>query len=347
MTIAPEKPLGKPPGKPPESLPRKLPGKPVLALTGATGFVGGVVLQQALAAGWRVRALTRKTQKTQDNICWIRGALDDSGALARLVRGSDVVLHVAAVVNAAQRKDFEKTNVAGTAAIIAAAQKVGISGFVHVSSLAARAPRLSDYGWSKARAEEKIRESSLSWTIVRPPAVFGPGDTEMLDLFRMARFGVVLLPPSGRISVIMVSELARLLLALAKKQSRITEQTGKTEQREQIAEQIAGKIYEADDGRRNGWSHRSFARAIGKAMGRGTLFTIAAPESLLLLAARLDTLVRRKNAKLTLDRARYIAHPDWVIADNARPPERLWQPMLETHAALEETVRWYRRCKWL
>src|SRR3546814_5866140 len=83
-----------------------------------------------------------------------------------------------------------------------------------LSSLAAREPALYNYGWSKERAEAIVQGSGLDWTIVRPPAVFGPGDTEMLDLFRMARRGIALVP-SGRMSAIYVDELARLLVTLA------------------------------------------------------------------------------------------------------------------------------------
>src|SRR3546814_14592486 len=83
-----------------------------------------------------------------------------------------------------------------------------------LSSLAAREPALYNYGWSKERAEAIVQGSGLDWTIVRPPAVFGPGDTEMLDMFRMARRGIALVP-SGRMSAIYVDELARLLVTLA------------------------------------------------------------------------------------------------------------------------------------
>src|SRR3546814_6879313 len=96
---------------------------------------------------------------------------------------------------------FEAGNATATANVVDAARNAGITRFVHVSSLAAREPALSNYGWSKERAEAIVQGSGLDWTIVRPPAVFGPGDTEMLDMFRMARRGIALVP-SGRMSAI-------------------------------------------------------------------------------------------------------------------------------------------------
>src|SRR3546814_11299751 len=92
---------------------------------------------------------------------------------------------------------FEAGNATATANVVDAARNAGITRFVHVSSLAAREPALSNYGWSKERAEAIVQGSGLDWTIVRPPAVLGPGATEMLDLFRMARRGIAL-EPSGR-----------------------------------------------------------------------------------------------------------------------------------------------------
>ena len=304
--------------------------QPTLAMTGATGFVGRATLLRAVEAGWHVRALTRRAQEARDGVTWIAGALDRPDSLAEMAVGADALLHIAGVVNVPTRAAFEAGNAVATANVVEAARGAGVQRFVHVSSLAAREPGLSHYGWSKARAETIVEASGLDWTIVRPPAVFGPGDTEMLDLFRMARRGLMLIPPRGRMSAIYVDELARLLVALA-------------------AERHAGdgQTYEPDDGQPGGWSHRGFARAIGHAVGRDRVATLAVPAPLLHAGGRLDTLVRRHRAKLTADRARYIAHPDWVAAEGACPPPDLWRPAVDTADALAETVRWYRQEGWL
>lgn len=300
-----------------------------LAMTGATGFVGGATLRQAVAAGWRVRALTRRAQDERNGVTWVSGALDDKGSLAELAAGSDVVMHIAGVVNVPTRAAFETGNATATANVVDAARGAGVRRFVHVSSLAAREPGLSNYGWSKERAEKIVEQSGLDWTIIRPPAVFGPGDTEMLDLFRMAQRGIALVPP-GRMSAIYVEELARLLLAVAADQGV-----------------SFGRIYEPDDGTPAGWSYRGFAHAVGRAVERARVSAIPVPPLVLKTAGQLDKLVRRGNAKLTPDRARYIAHPDWVATDGAAPPPDLWKPAIETGDALAETVRWYRKHNWL
>ena len=299
-----------------------------LAITGGTGFVGKTLIRLATSQGLRVRALTRSPQSPQDGVEWIAGALDQPDALQTLMRGSDAAIHVAGVVNAPDRAGFEAGNVGGTLAMVEAAHSEGIQRFIHVSSLSARQPDLSSYGWSKAKAELIVQASGLDWTIVRPPAIFGPGDREMLDLFRMSRRGFILLPPEGKISVIEVSDLARLLLAILPNV------------------ETRAQIYEADDGKEGGWSHTGFGRAIGWAVGN-RVTTISAPAPVLNIAARLDRLIRGSGAKLTADRVNYFCHPDWVIDPDRRPPSPLWQPQVSTHDGLKETARAYVEAGWL
>ncbi|SFP34929.1 NAD-dependent epimerase/dehydratase family protein [Sphingomonas rubra] len=293
----------------------------VLALTGGTGFVGARLIDAALAAGHQVRALARRPQPERLGVTWIAGALDDAPALDRLLAGADAAIHVAGVVNAADRAGFVAGNVEGTRAMLAAAARADVTRFVHVSSLAAREPGLSDYGWSKAEAERLVAASPLAWTIVRPPGVYGPGDLEQLELFRMARRGVVMLPPPGRLSVIAVDDLAALLLAAATGDGPRT-------------------IYEADDGT-DGWTHAGFARAIGAAVGRRVL-PLPLPRALLSLVARGDRLVRGAGAKLTPDRVAMYCHPDWTVDPARRPPASLWRPRVATPQGLADTARWYR-----
>ena len=301
----------------------------VVALTGATGFVGKMTLDRLIDAGWQVRALTRRNQPKRSGVTWVHGSLDNLSSLSELCLGADAVLHVAGVVNVPDAAGFEAGNVTGTANILSAAKGAGIRRFVHVSSLAAKHPELSMYGASKARGERLVGTSMLDWTIVRPPGVYGPGDHEVFEMFRMVSKGIALLPPRGRGSWIYIDDLARLLVALLPAHDDATAQ-----------------IFEADDGTEGGWSHDAFARAIGWALGqRVTIFH--APRFLLKLAAVGDRLVRGRKAKLTPDRAGYLSHPDWTIDRNAAPPAALWSAKMQTRPGLKETARWYKAQGWL
>ena len=293
-----------------------------LAITGGTGFVGGHLIAMALERGHQVRALTRRDQPERAGVTWIRGALGDTASLAELVTGADAVIHVAGVVNAPDRAGFAAGNIEGTRAMLNAAQAADVRRFVHVSSLAAREPELSDYGWSKAQADKLVKASPLHWSIVRPPAIYGPGDFEMLELFRLAKLHLALLPPGGRLSVLHANDLCRLLLALTDSDE-------------------ARLVFDPDDGALNGWSHADFARAIGKAVGKLVL-TLSCPRSAVMAGARIDRLLRGEKAKLTPDRAAYFCHPDWVSNPAHRPAAQLWQPQIPTAQGLADTAQWYR-----
>jgi uncharacterized protein YbjT (DUF2867 family) len=299
----------------------------VLAVSGGTGFVGEHLLRAALAAGHQVRALTRTPRANEAGIGWIQGALDRPDSLARLVEGADAVIHIAGLISGS-RAAFEAVNARGTAALIEAAREADVRRLVHISSLAAREPDLSDYGWSKAEAERIVAASDLDWTIIRPPAVFGPGDRETLELFRMAKRGFVALPPKGRFSVIHVEDLCGLMLSVVD------------------ARETIGATYEPDDGREDGWGNRHFARTLGRLYGK-RVATIALPKLVLKGAAGIDRLVRRDRAKLTADRVSYFCHPDWVVRPERRPPPAVWAPQVRTPTALKATAEWYRSQGWL
>ena len=303
-------------------------GAPTLAITGGTGFVGGHLLRIAGAAGFEIKALTRGWRAPSERITWVEGALDQPAALAALCEGADAIVHIAGLINAATRAAFEEVNVGGTLAMIDAARSAGVRRFIHISSLAAREPDLSDYGWSKARAERVVAASGLDWTIVRPPAVYGPGDRETFELFKMARRGLVALPPKGRFSLLHVEDLCRLILALVDRPDTVLQ------------------TYEPDDGRPEGWDHRHFARTLSRIFGKRAA-TVAMPKMVMQGAAQVDRLVRRSRAKLTPDRVRYFCHPDWVVTAEARPPESLWAPAVRTPTGLKETASWYQSQGWL
>lgn len=301
-----------------------------IALTGATGFVGQAVLDVLAHRGLPAKALARSEQSRQwTGVEWIKGDLGNRDALDALIDGVEAVIHIAGLTNTPDPAEFETANVAGTLELVEAAMAANVPRFVFVSSLSAREPHLSAYGASKAKAEKLVAASGLDWTIVRPPAVYGPRDRDMFELFRSAKWGLVPVPPPGRSSMIHVADLAELLVALVPGDEDVTH-----------------AVFEPDDGREDGWSHREMAKAIGWAMGRHPwVLHLSGP--MLERAAAIDRFCRRGKAKLTLDRVGYMTHPDWVVSKHARVPERIWKPRIPTRDGLKATAQWYREMGWL
>ena len=300
----------------------------IVALTGATGFVGKAVSISAARQGVELRALTRREQMPLPGVTWIEGSLSDPASLERLVEGVDSVIHVAGLTNTPDPREFDEANVQGTIRLIDAARVKGVSRFVFTSSLSAREPSLSLYGMSKAKAEGYVETSGLDWTIVRPPGVYGPRDVDYFDMFRAARYGVVPVPPKGRSSLIYVSDLADCLLELAPEGT------------------ATGATLEPDDGHPGGYEHSELARMIGEAVGK-RVFAPHLPATLLKIAARGDRLLRRAEAKLTPDRVGYMVHPDWVCRPERAVPAEIWQPRIPASEGLALTADWYRKEGWL
>ncbi len=299
-----------------------------IAITGGTGFVGSKLIDLALASGHEVRALARREQAERPGLEWVTGDLGNRDALARLTEGADAAIHVAGVINARTPLEFAAGNIEGTKAMLAASADV--PRFVHVSSLAAREPALSIYGNTKAAADALVEAARPDAAIVRPPAVYGPGDRETANVYKLIARGWALLPGAGRFSIVEVSDLSRALLALAENPS-------------------SRGIFEIDDATPGGLSHREMAAHIAAALGKTPTY-LPLPPAALKLGAAIDTLGAKLAGRLpalSFDRARYLAHPDWV-ADSARLRALgIWAPEVPAAEGIARTADWYRAEGWI
>jgi nucleoside-diphosphate-sugar epimerase len=208
-------------------------------LTGATGFVG-----QQLAALLRdrehevtalVRSPARAVPLAARGVRLVVGDLSNTSVLREACAGQEVVFHLAALTGAINEAEFLAANRDGTARLVEAALAEGRPRFVLVSSAAAGGPSAIDrprtgrdeqpdgpvtgYGRSKLAGEAAVRGADIPWSILRPPAVYGPGDlANFLTVFRAARrFGIapVFGDGSQQVSLVHVADLASAALAAA------------------------------------------------------------------------------------------------------------------------------------
>jgi len=160
-------------------------------VTGGTGVVGEGVIAALLERGHSVRLLTRHAG--EDAGRWPRGVEARNGdvASAASMRGAaagcEAIVHVAGIEEeTAPGATFEKVNVLGTRHVVAEAERARVQRLVYVSSLGADTGA-SDYHKSKLRAEQSVRGCARPWVIVRPAAVYGPGDTNLSAILTMVR----------------------------------------------------------------------------------------------------------------------------------------------------------------
>ena len=112
-----------------------------VAVTGATGFIGHVLLKSLIGKGWKVKALTRFPQTSDKAVQWIEGDLDNPDALGHLVKDTFAVIHCAGQVRGSSFQEFIHTNVTGTRNLVQASlEQEPPSRFLFISSLAARQP---------------------------------------------------------------------------------------------------------------------------------------------------------------------------------------------------------------
>lgn len=287
-----------------------------VAVTGAAGFVGQALVARLLAEGYAVRALVHRTPLALRHTALecVTGGLGDDAALARLVEGASVVVHVAGVVRGRDARDFRPVNAEGVARVARAAGAQPVPPrVILISSLAARAPHLSHYAASKREGEERLAQSGLDHTILRPPAIYGPGDRELVPLFEIMARGIVPLPgvAGARASLVHVDDLARAILAL-------------------IARPVPG-TFELSDGRAGGYAWEEIAGIVEAVSGRGRGWRVPLPGPVMhavatanLFAARL----LRYQPMLSPGKVRELRHPDWVADHTALSAATGWTPQI-------------------
>lgn len=310
-----------------------------VAVTGATGFVGAHLIRQLAKQGWDVRALTRRNQVLESGITWVKGSLEDEASLAELVRGANACIHVAGAIKGRNRDDFARANIEGTQRVLKACKNSDVERFVHVSSLAAREPGLSDYAWSKRQAEEAVRANAPGcwapdcWVIVRPPAVYGPGDRETLSLFQAAKLGLAPLPNArARASLIHVADLSAALIASL-----------------EADEAINGQLAEVHDGEPNGYLLAELYKRIGAALGKRVM-TVPVPGLLLRGVGQANAVLAPflgRVPMVTPGKVRELLHPDWTTADDTLSRLTGWKPAIQAEDGLLSTARWYQAEGWL
>jgi 2-alkyl-3-oxoalkanoate reductase len=300
-----------------------------VALTGASGFIGRHLVERLLAEGYRVRALWRRAEAPDDSpgleLC--RGALESPETLAALVRDCDAVVHVAAAIRGRSQAEFDEVNVAGTQRLAeAVAQHASGARLVALSSLAAREPGLSWYSASKAAAESVLLSCPQDWSILRPPAVYGPRDPALAPLWRgLARGWLPRLgPPAARFSLLYVDDLAEAVVRLL-----------------QHGEAVRA-VLPLHDGRTGGYSWPELAE-IGAAQRGGRVRILPLSRGLLggLATLNLRTAGLRGAAPmLTPGKVRELVHADWVC-DNSQIEAALgWSPRTTLEMRLPQLPGW-------
>lgn len=300
----------------------------IAALTGATGFLGRAVAARLQAEGWHLRRLVRRPPEgTADAVI---GSLEDEDALARLVDGATLVVHAAGLIQAADSAAFHRVNVDGAKRLGRAIRRhAPAARVVAVSSLAAREPHLSPYAASKAAGEAALLDQwgGGDWVVLRPCALYGPGDRATLPVFRAAQLPVLPIPgnPAARMALLHVDDAAAALAAAARALHR------------QVTWEIGAGAH--------GWA--AIGRAAAAALGRNPAL-LAVPRPVLAAGVGLMRLLASGRSPLASPgKLAELMHDDWTCRPTHLPPEGVWVATIGLEDGFSATAAWYRQNGWL
>jgi len=299
-------------------------------ITGATGFIGQRLVSTLLEQGRLVRVMVRPEKAPDNRIpegCeQVPVDLTDVDKLSGILAESNAVIYCAGSVRGRKPADFATANIKGVKAMTDALEQVHYSSGIApplllLSSLAASRPTVSDYARSKHEAEQLLQgKPLLPWTILRPPAVYGPGDREMLPVLKMIRQG--LLAHAGqrdqRLSLLHVDDLANAIVSWLS-----------------VAQKCSNKTYAIDDGTAGGYSWE----AIGEAVSDGNFRRLAIPRLLLDITARTNLLfasVLGYKPMLTPGKVRELVQPDWLCDNSEFTAATGWKPHLDLKQGVQQ-----------
>lgn len=274
-----------------------------------------------------MRALVRDAARTTELAAFgadiIEGALTDQDALAKLTTGCAALVHGAGAVRGNCQEDFDRVNVDGTEAVVQQLlQHPDNPRLLLLSSVTAGEPQLSWYAHSKRGGEQVVQaQQGLDWVIVRPPAVYGPGDTEMLPVFQAMYRGIATVPgsPESRTSLIHVYDLVEAIIACLG------------------AEGARHRTLSLGDGTEGGYNWHEMAGIAGRLWGRKVrVWQVPAP--LLDAVAALNSWLAARTGRLpmlTPPKLNELRHPDWVF-DNAEIHAATgWEPQIQLEQGLD------------
>ncbi len=322
-------------------------------VTGANGFVGSHLAEHLLKKGYHVRCLVRETS----NLRWLcdlkveyhYGDVRDKSSLQGAFRDCDYVFHVAGITKGTDEKLYFDANTRGTENVmqVCLAENSNLKRFVYLSSQAAVGPNpdqhplneeadchpITPYGKSKLEAESTVlqHEHRIPVTIIRPPAVYGPRDDELLLAFKIINWGIKpqIGLKAGSVSMCYVGDLVEGITLCAESQKSI------------------GQIYFIADEKIYSWKEAT--SIIAQVLKRKTI-SIRFPRTLVLLLAFISELFSKfsnQPALLNRYKANELLQRYWICDTSKLKTDLGFRTKVGLQEGSQMTVEWYKTNNWL
>ena len=322
-------------------------------VTGGSGFLGSWVCELlSKREGTEVRALVRRTSntkhlKTLSNVTLAEGSVEDARSVDDAAKGVDAIIHCAGLVKAKNEDELVRVNVEGTKNLVRSAKEHGAKRFVQVSSLEAAGPSrdgtpvavdqerpVTAYGRSKLAGEKAALEAkdAMRVVVLRPGAIYGPRDVEILDAFKSVKRGLMPTVAGGTAkgSFVWGPDCAAACIRALE------------------ADVASGGTYFVDDGGPAD-SQREFLEMVEDALGRRALVRMSLPKGLLKTVAMGVEAYGKASGKavmLTREKADMLLQ-HFVCESSATQKDLAWKPEVPLRDGVRRAVVWYRENGWL
>ncbi|MCX8057169.1 MAG: NAD-dependent epimerase/dehydratase family protein [Ignavibacteria bacterium] len=322
-------------------------------VTGASGFVGSHLVDRLLDLNHNVRIIARKESKIKwfdaKKVEVFTADYENIQSLEEAVKNVDYVFHVAGVIKAKSKETYYKGNVEATKNLLKAISEVNpdLKRFVFVSSQAAAGPSpvnqpkteemecspVTTYGRSKLEAEKVVRgyEGKISFTIVRPSAVYGPRDPEILMFFQTLKKGIQ--PMVGfsekYVSLVHVQDLIDGILLAA------------------FSDNSKNHTYFISSEKGYGWEE--IGNISSNILGKKVL-KIRIPHFMVYTVAAISQFLsyfKSEATILNLEKAREMVQKSWVCSVEKAKKELGYEQKIDLETGIKNTIDWYRQVGWL
>lgn len=316
-------------------------------ITGGTGFIGSHLAQALLKDNYEVYCIVRNPLKLRFlqglNVKIIQADLSDKDSLKKIDWHFDYIFNLSGITKAKNKEEFYQSNYLGTKNLIETLVEANpqVKRFVHVSSLAAVGPcrngnpvdektsptPVSEYGKSKLLGEKAVEsyKNKVSITIIRPPAVYGPRDSDFLTFFKMIKAGVVLYFTEGIYSIIYIDDLINGVILAAK------------------AENAVGEIFFISDAKP--YNTHEIVSAISEALYKNPL-KIKIPKRISKFFVRIFQKFDKKSI-INSDKLKELSEPCWVCSVEKAKHLLGFKTKTNLKEGMEWTAKWYKENQWL
>jgi Nucleoside-diphosphate-sugar epimerases len=316
-----------------------------ILITGASGFIGSFLIEEALQCNWSTWAGIRKTsslEHLQDSrIQFIDLNFSDKKILKSQINDHisshgkwDYVIHNAGLTKCLNQNDFEKVNYQFTRNLIEALQEIGAvpDKFILMSSLSAHAESKTAYGDSKLKAENFLTgQKKFPYIILCPTGVYGPREKDYYLVLKSIKLGLDIAAglEIQKLTFIYVKDLVKVAFLA-------------------LSSPVSDKTYAVSDG--NVYTDNEYTQIAKKALGKKRILKIRVPLPLLkFVSSMMEDIskITKKPSTLNRDKYKIMAQRDWSCDVTSLQEDLGFQAEYDLNRGLAESVEWYKANFWL